>query len=175
MVTFSSVCFSSNYSRSVIQSLAFMFALCFLSAHLLLENNFCVVKLILCGRLWISTRVINILQCSNITAATGHMCTRMWRMHKDRKTHTAHLQILHTLCIFFCSFVHWVYSCLPVCQKLYDCVCVCVHVCESYQLGEKHSVFDGTPRSSLIFPIDFLLLSFLRSQGMGCLNWSRPV
>lgn len=37
-----------------------------------------------------------------------------------------------------------------------------------------HSVFDGTPRSSLIFPIDFLLLSFLHSQGMGCLNRSGP-
>ncbi len=58
---------------------------------------------------------------------------------------------------------------------LYVCVCVCVCVSESYQHREKHSVFDGTPRSSLIFPIDFLLLSFLHSQGMGCLNWSRPV
>lgn len=38
---------------------------------------------------------------------------------------------------------------------------------------KKHSAFDGTSRSSLIFLIDFLLLSVLRSQGRGCLNWSR--
>lgn len=52
---------------------------------------------------------------------------------------------------------------------------MCFWGCESFQHREKHSLFDGTPRFSLIFPIDFLLLSFLRSQGMGCLNWSRPV
>lgn len=46
-------------------------------------------------------------------------------------------------------------------------------MCESCQHTEKHSVFDGTSRSSLIFPIDFLLLSFSHSQGIGCLNWSR--
>lgn len=55
------------------------------------------------------------------------------------------------------------------------CLCMFLWVCESYQHRERHSVFDGTPRSSLIFPIDFLLLSFLHSQGMGCLNWSRLV
>lgn len=108
--------------------------------------------------------------CSNIVSHlkyTAFVCIVLSEIH----THTKN--IFWRLYTF--SFVLYIFQtrCLSEIIPLSVCVlCVCPCVCESYQHRVKHSVFDGTPRSSLIFPIDFLLLSFLHSQGMGCLNWS---
>lgn len=77
----------------------------------------------------------------------------------------------------FCTFSRFVFAATFLCLKTNTAVYLYVFLseCESYQHRKKNSVSDRTPRFSVIFPIDFLLLSFLHSQGMECLNWSRPV
>lgn len=63
-------------------------------------------------------------------------------------------------------------SCLSKAIPL--CICMCFCGCVNHASTQRSiQFFDGTSRSSLIFPIDFLLLSFSHSQGIGCLNWSR--
>lgn len=57
--------------------------------------------------------------------------------------------------------------CLSEVIPLSICICLCVCLCESCQHREKHSVFDGTPRSSLIFPIDFSLAFLFALPGDG--------
>lgn len=188
--------FSSNYSQGDTQSVAFMFVSFFLLLSLSrLKRTFCHQALSFavfheCNPAANGHVYMNAThpggQKNWHKGSSGHF---MWTVSAilKRLRLILLLQVKSTkndmFCVLYTSFSLVLYifqsylllpSCLSKVIPLSICMCF-VCACANPPSTEKHPLFDGTPRSSLIFPIDFLLFSFLHSQEMGCLNWSRPV
>lgn len=126
-----------------------------------------------------------------VTVATGHASTRTKQRQGPKQAKCLLRLFLLSLdvtfsCLFcrrvcfflqFCTFSLFVFIATFLFLRTNTTVYCPVFLSEfdSYQHTKKNSAFDRTPRFSVIFPIDFLLLSSLHSQGIECLNWSRPL
>lgn len=95
---------------------------------------------------------------------------------KNTNKPTYFVEFMH-LFLYFCTFSKPILL-LPfsLSEVIPLCICMCFFACVNHTSTERSIQFlMGPPSLHSSFLLIFLLLSFLHSQGKGCLNWSRPV